>query len=123
MPGKFAEKYLREFVRVLKPGGIMVFQIADSPVGDFLARLRYHVRPRTRIRQVLGRKPMMMYSLPESRVRQAIEPAQVADVRWTNATAGEFAGNLQYIEHPPAAGLLSKQFCCIKSTQKQSNAE
>jgi SAM-dependent methyltransferase len=117
MPGRFAQSYLREFVRILEPGGIMVFQIADSPTGNLLARMRYHIRPRTRVRQILGKKPMMMYALRENLVRQSIFPSQVVDVRCTNATVGEFAGDLKYIESSAALGLLSKQYCCVKPKQ------
>jgi SAM-dependent methyltransferase len=119
MPGKFAAAYLKEFVRILQPGGIMVFQIADSPAGNPIERIRYHLRPRTRLRQLLGMKPMMMYSLREDRVRRAIAPAQVVSVCWTNATDGEFSGDLKYLEHPPITGLPSKQYCCVKSMEQQ----
>ncbi len=86
-PG-IAESYLKEFVRVLKPGGLLVFQVPDSP------DLRY---PGNRIRKAApasilgayrrlrypGNRPRMeMHELPRDRVTGLLENsgAEVLDV-------------------------------------------
>jgi SAM-dependent methyltransferase len=50
----YVTKYLREFARVLEPGGILVFQIPDHRKGDWIQRMREHLKLRTRLRRLLA---------------------------------------------------------------------
>jgi SAM-dependent methyltransferase len=96
VPARFAEGYLREFVRVLAPGGVLVFGVQDSWAGapPMMIRLRQIVRLRTRIKSALGLSAgnMQMNCLPEFAVRRAIGAAKVVDVQFTNSAAKVFNG-------------------------------
>jgi SAM-dependent methyltransferase len=86
---RYTRAYLREFIRVLAPGGIMSVQIPDRvPAGDPPDRLRFSVWPPTmwmRIkRHVRYHHPgwfpdtpkMQMYALPRAEVAAVLEGAQ-----------------------------------------------
>ena len=58
VPRRFSTAYLQEFVRVLAPGGILVFGVQDSfaapDVSSLLVRVRHILRIRSRIRAAAG---------------------------------------------------------------------
>lgn len=81
IPRSMQGNILRELVRVLKPGGLLIFQIAAPPRG--LAKLRTQFGPRwlkeLRFKRRFGSAPLIeMNPMHESEVRQAIAPAGVA---------------------------------------------
>jgi len=117
MPPKLSKGYLKEFVRVLKPGGLLVFQVADSLRAPLSVRLRAAIMLRTRIRAAMGReKPnMRMYFLSEKDVKKSIRGTHVLDVRITNATQPDFSGNLAFLDSVPSTGPVSKQYCVTKT--------
>ncbi|SRR5260221_518271 len=117
MPPKLSKGYLREFVRVLKPGGLLVFQAADSFRAPLSVRLRAAIMLRTRIREAMGmEKPnMRMYFLSEKDVKKSIRGTHVLDVRITNATQPDFGGNLAFFDSVPPTGPVSKQYCVTKT--------
>jgi 2-polyprenyl-3-methyl-5-hydroxy-6-metoxy-1,4-benzoquinol methylase len=115
--------YLAEFARVLRPGGILVFQIADTIAGGLLQRLRSRIALRTRIRRLLsGSQPisgpvMAMHCVTEKRVRSMLAGnLRVVDVRFTNSTQPAFNGNLLYLDREPQEGIASKQYVAIRSS-------
>jgi len=123
---KYVERYLQEFGRVLRPGGILVFQIADVLQGGVWFRLRSKIALRTRIKHLLtGKGPgiesrMEMNCVPERRVRRML-PAnlrgvnlKIVDVRLTNSTEPAFNGNLVYLEREPEQGIVSKQYTVVR---------
>jgi SAM-dependent methyltransferase len=120
VPRPFSEAYLREFVRVLAPGGVLVFGVQDSLEEQYfsslLVRVRQVLRLRTRIKVVLGLCPgnMQMHCLPEAVVRSALGSARVADIQYTNTAAKDFNGKLVYLEQPPTTGYVGKQYCVVK---------
>ena len=122
VPRRLAEDYLREFVRLLTPGGVLVFGVQDSyaaPNLSFrLTRLRHIVHLRSRIRMALGRDSgdMQMHCLPERICRRALGSAQIVDVQFTNTAARDFNGRLVYLERPPAAGYVGKQYCVVAAS-------
>lgn len=118
VPRRFAEGYLQEFVRVLAPGGVLVFGVQDSCAGasPVMTRLRQIVRLRSRIKSALRLSAgnMQMNCLPELAVRRAIGGAKVVDVQFTNSAAKDFNGRLDYLSQPPASGYIGKQYCVVK---------
>jgi SAM-dependent methyltransferase len=120
MPRRLAIGYLREFVRVLEPGGVLVFGVQDSfAAGDMtsrIARARDVLRLRTRLKAVMGKREgdMQLHLLSEADVREAVWPAVVIDVRLTNTAAKDFNGRLVYLSEMPSSGYVGKQYCVMK---------
>jgi len=113
--------YLSEFIRVLKVGGILVFQIPDRDRTHWLQKIRNRVGLRRKITRLLGRKSihafrMAMHCIPESKIRQFLsgQNVRIVDVRLTNSTDGNFNGNLQFLDEEPQHGFVSKQYCVVK---------
>lgn len=121
MPRRLAAGYLQEFVRVLEPGGVLVFGVQDSFMAKDMAsrvvRARQLLRLRTRLKAALGRREgdMKMHLLPETDVREAVRPAMVVDVRLTNTAAKDFNGRLVYLGEMPGSGYVGKQYCVVKA--------
>jgi SAM-dependent methyltransferase len=120
MPRRFSEPYLRDFVRVLAPGGVLVFGVQDSfaapDISSRMIRARHILRIRSRIEDVLGLGPrhMQMHCLPERAVRRALGSARVADIQFTNTAAKDFNGKLVYLPQAPTFGYVGKQYCVVK---------
>jgi SAM-dependent methyltransferase len=98
VPRRFSTAYLKEFVRVLAPGGILV-------------RVRHILRIRSRIRAAAGVGDMQMHCLPEHVVRKALGPARIVDIQFTNTAAKDFNGELVYLRQGPRSGYVGKQYC------------
>jgi SAM-dependent methyltransferase len=117
---RFAVNYLREFTRVLAPGGVLVFGVQDSfatpDLASSLTRLRHILHPRSRVRAWFTRSggDMQMHCLPERVVRQALGTAIIADIRYTNTAAKDFNGKLVYLQQPPRSGYVGRQYCVTK---------
>jgi SAM-dependent methyltransferase len=120
VPPRLAEIYLQEFVRVLAPGGVLVFGIQDSfavpDVSSLLIRIRHFLRFRTRVRTMLGLSPgdMEMHCMAERAVRRALGSATVVDIQLTNTAAKDFNGRLAYLSQAPRSGYVGKQYCVVK---------
>ena len=120
VPRRFAMRYLREFVRVLKAGGVLVFGVQDSFAAHDMAsrvvRVRDVLRVRTRLKAMMGRQngDMQLHLLSEADVREAVRPARVMDVRLTNTAAKDFNGRLVYLSEAPRSGYVGKQYCVVK---------
>ena len=82
VPRALAKNYLREFVRVLAPGGVLVFGVQDhsppptSPRGMVRVRHVLHLRSRIRVALKRGTGDMQMHCLPEAIVRRALAPGK-----------------------------------------------
>jgi ubiquinone/menaquinone biosynthesis C-methylase UbiE len=117
---RLAVNYLREFTRVLAPGGVLVFGVQDSFAASDLAsswtRFRHilHLRPRLRAWFTRSGGDMQMHCLPEPIVRQALGTAIIADIRYTNTAAKDFNGKLVYLQRPPRSGYVGRQYCVTK---------
>jgi trans-aconitate methyltransferase len=118
MAERYIRKYVAELVRVLRPGGVLVFQLPDSLRGSALTRIRARVALRARLNSVLGNEPlgMEMHCLKEPAVRKVVQAsgARVVDVRLTNSSDPSFGGKLRYLQEEPQSGFVSKQYCVIK---------
>jgi SAM-dependent methyltransferase len=120
IPRRFAKKYLCELVRVLKPGGLLVFGVQDSyampNLLSLLTRLRHilHIRSRIHVALRIGSRDMQMHCLPEHIVRHVLGASRILDVQFTNTAAKDFNGRLVYLEQAPKSGYVSKQYCVVK---------
>ncbi|MBV9670067.1 MAG: methyltransferase domain-containing protein [Acidobacteriales bacterium] len=116
IPPRFALQYLREFVRVLAPSGILVFQVPERYAGTFTERLRNTLRLRTRLREALHLAPpfMKMHTVSRQRITRALAPAQLLDTQYTNSALPDFNGDLRYLDNPPASGFVSIQYAARK---------
>ncbi len=125
IPRRFAKAYLREFVRILAPGGLLVFGVQDSfampNLSALFTRLRHILQLRSRLDALLkiGEREMKMHCLPERIIREALGSAKILDVQFTNTAAKDFNGRLVYLDHPPISGYVSKQYCVAKKNGTQ----
>jgi SAM-dependent methyltransferase len=121
VPQQLSMEYLREFVRVLAPGGVLVFGVQDSfavwNVSSLLFRVRQQLRIRSRIKSLLkvGLTDMQMHCMSEPVVRQALGIAKVMDIQLTNTAAKDFNGRVNYLREAPRTGYVGKQYCVTKS--------
>jgi SAM-dependent methyltransferase len=120
IPRRFAVEYLREFVRVLAPNGILVFGVQDSfaapTLSSLATRIRHILHLRSRVRALLGvgKREMQMHCLPERVVPKALGTARILDIQFTNTAAKNFNGKLTFHIQAPACGYISKQYCVLK---------
>jgi SAM-dependent methyltransferase len=129
--------YLAEFARVLKPGGVLVFQLPEKlnrgrrPVERLRTtadELRRALRIRMRAYQLMRRARLLrdpprvyeaapeMHCIPEVRVAEELRARglELIDVQLTNSTDLGFVGALRYLEREPTVGYVSKQYCAVK---------
>jgi SAM-dependent methyltransferase len=121
MMPRYATRYIQEFVRVLRPGGVMVFQTADSMRGTLLLRLKAATRIRTRLKSLFGVDQMTVHFLPEAQVRESLFGAQVVDVSLTNALDSDFNGSLLFRKQEPVSGPVSKLYTAVKKSNGTSS--
>lgn len=115
----YSHKYIAELVRVLKPGGMLVFQVPEGLRANAITKVRAKLALRAKLRVLLGAQKacgMEMHCIKESAIRKLIDQngAHVVDVRLTNSCEPSFSGNLQYLTQEPQSGYVSKQYCVIK---------
>ena len=115
----YSHEYIAEFIRVLRTGGVLIFQVPERLRASSLTRLRTGLALRSRLRSVLGGpKPcaMEMHCIRESVIRKLLARlgARSADVAITNSCDPSFSGDLRYLAQEPLHGYVSKQYCVIK---------
>ena len=122
METRYVRRYLGEMARVLRPGGVLVFQVLDRRKGAWLGELRANLGIRKGLSGLLGKKQdldqcMELHCIRESRIRRLLARAQatVVDVRLTNSADRSFNGRLQYLGDEPREGFISKQYCVVKA--------
>jgi SAM-dependent methyltransferase len=71
MRPRYSTGYLREFIRVLRPGGIVVFQL-PSRRSSWRSKVGYFVQA---LKRAGGGPVMEMYAVPKSRVCRVLEQA------------------------------------------------
>jgi len=96
MPPRYARAYIEEFLRLLAPGGVLIFQIPSTPKSR-LRRLIQPLRPTSVWRSYqkwrYGDQPVMdMYGIPKTQVLQLlktnsgqlvdVQPDDSADTAW-----------------------------------------
>jgi ubiquinone/menaquinone biosynthesis C-methylase UbiE len=126
IPVHYLRNYLLEFVRVLKPGGIFVFQVPDRDNRGVPLRIENFLGVRRRLKRlgrlVVGKRietlRMDMTCFPEEKIRELFsdQGVRIVDVKLTNSAQGSFNGNLQFLEPELKRGWVSKQYCVVKAT-------
>jgi SAM-dependent methyltransferase len=115
---RLALKYLRELVRVLQPGGVLVFQVVDRFKAGLVRRVRRRLALRRRMNAMLGRRHIDfgMHCMPEAKLRRVLagERVHVHGVILTNSSEPDFNGDLRFLEREPVEGFVSKQYCVVK---------
>lgn len=115
MPPALAERYVREFHRVLRPGGVLAFQVPDRPAptpsGTVLRVLPRPVADRLR-------KGMEMHGTAPARVRAVVEdaggalvtvdPDDSAGPRWTSWLYVVRAGETTPVRSDDPSAVLPK---------------
>jgi SAM-dependent methyltransferase len=114
-----SHEYLAELIRVLKPGGVLIFQVPETLRANPLTKVRTRLAVRSRLESLFGKqKPhaMEMHCIKESVIRKLIAQngARVVDVAITNSCDPSFSGDLRYLTQEPPQGYVSKQYCVIK---------
>jgi SAM-dependent methyltransferase len=121
--------YIVDFVRVLAPGGVLVFQVSERrPSAARTLRNRLSVLrgelaigTRLRARQVRIKRPdrgweMEMHAVPEAAVLAALAtlPCEIVDAIYTNSTTDDFNGKLRYSDQAAVGGWISRQWTVMK---------
>ena len=59
---------------------------------------------------------MEMHCIPERHIRKLLSgrDVRIADIQRTNTADPSFNGSLQYLDHDPERGYVSKQYCVVK---------
>jgi ubiquinone/menaquinone biosynthesis C-methylase UbiE len=115
-----AERYIAELLRVLKPGGTLVFQVADGCKGQYFRQMIGAIRVRLRrlleSAGLLGGHMQVLY-LNQKRVRRVLSDnkGEIRDVQYTNSLTQAFNGELRYSSIEPETGLVSKQYYVVKT--------
>lgn len=116
---QLTRQYLKEFVRVLRPSGVLVFQVPD-----YARSLRERLALRSRLKRIVGMRAthphvyngMEMNWIAEGEVRSILRRAgcSIIDTQITNSCEPEFFGHLRYLSEPSERGFISKQYCALK---------
>jgi len=114
-----SHEYIAELIRILKAGGVLIFQVPEKLHANSITRLRTKLALHSRLQSVLGRpKPyaMEMHCIRESVIRKLIARlgSRVMDVALTNSCEPSFSGDLRYLTQEPLHGYVSKQYCVAK---------
>jgi SAM-dependent methyltransferase len=114
-----SRQYIHELIRVLKPGGTLIFQVPERLRASSLIRFRARLAVRSRLKSIFGKqKPcgMEMHCIKEPAIRKltAQSGARVVDVVLTNSCDPSFSGDLRYLTQEPLQGYVSKQYCVVK---------
>jgi ubiquinone/menaquinone biosynthesis C-methylase UbiE len=114
-----SHKYIAELVRVLKPGGMLIFQLPEELRANKVTKSRIRLALRSRLQSIFSaQKPciMEMHCIRESVIRKLIAQsgAQVIDVQITNSCEPSFSGDLKYLAQEQQTGYVSKQYCVSK---------
>ncbi|MFC2113954.1 class I SAM-dependent methyltransferase [Bacteroidota bacterium] len=114
--------YIREFARILKSGGVMVFQLPTEDIRELslLKKLRSRIKIRERMALLgIGKGYQMeMHIVPENEVTEILTSSgcEILDVFSTNHTDPAFDGHITFNEDSNRNfGYISKLFIARKN--------
>jgi len=114
--------FIAEFVRLIKPGGLAIFQVPTEDVRqlNFLQRIRTALRIRERLALLgIGKGFQMdMHPISEDMITETILNAggEVKLAVNTNQTEPDYNGHVKFLkDNEPASGYLSRLFVVGKS--------
>lgn len=122
IPSAQSVGFISEFIRLIKPGGLAVFQIPTKDVREFslMQRLRTFLRIRERLALIgIGKGfNMDMHPVSEEDVLKIVSQAggEVKLAVNTNQTEPDYNGDVKFLKEGEAAsGYLSRLFVVTKS--------
>ena len=122
IPSEQSIGFISEFIRLIKPGGLVVFQVPTKDVRELslLQRLRTLLRIRERLALLgIGRGfNMDMHPISEGVVKQVVKKAggEIKLAVNTNQTEPDYNGDVRFLpEGQAASGYLSRLFVVTKS--------
>lgn len=133
IPPPGAMTYLAELLRLVKPGGVLVFQVPtdfSEPTPDIVSRIRTGWRSlratiglRTRLKNMLRRSDtkdsariVRMFCLAENDLRELFKKTgvDVVGAAYTNSCDADYNGALVITEDAPTDGYTSRLFAVRK---------
>lgn len=122
IPSAQSVGFISEFIRLIKPGGLAVFQIPTKDVREFslMQRIRTFLRIRERLALIgIGKGfNMDMHPVAEEQVRNLVAEAggEIKLAVNTNQTEPDYNGDVKFLKDGEAAsGYLSRLFVVTKS--------
>lgn len=118
IPPPHGEAYLADFVRVLKPGGLLVFNLPYLCRVPWHARLRYRLRLRTRLKSLLGLNrgedthAIPMHPRPQDQVEAVLRAAgaELLAVREANSADPSFYDGFKLLKKPDLKSAYPSRF-------------
>lgn len=113
-------EYISEFCRLLKPGGILVFQIPTKDIRNLslIQKVKSTVKVRERLSKIgIGSyHHMQMNPVDENEIKSVLTSAgcEVLQQLFTNHTDVDFGGNLKFMSREQSFGYESSLFIARK---------
>jgi ubiquinone/menaquinone biosynthesis C-methylase UbiE len=115
-------EYIGEFTRILKSGGVLVFQIPTNVISTGRASIIQRIKSRLRVRERLSKigigkfYPMQMNSIAEDEIKRILEDGscEIVSHLFTNHTNADFGGKLRFIKREESTGYESSMFIVRK---------
>ncbi|MEO8147569.1 MAG: class I SAM-dependent methyltransferase [Bacteroidia bacterium] len=114
-------EYIAEFTRILKPGGVLVFQIPTKDIRhlSLIQKVKSTVKIRERLSKIgIGSyHHMQMNSVNENEIIKVLEDGncKVSAHLFTNHTDVDFGGNLKFLKREESEGYESSMFIARKT--------
>ncbi|NNE91606.1 MAG: class I SAM-dependent methyltransferase [Verrucomicrobiales bacterium] len=113
--------YLREFARISKPGGLIVFQLPSQTHQSRFGRAKQLMKNRLLVNRLLCKLLKLdgheLHAVSEKKVVRLFESLDCAlhDVSYTNSTLPDFNGKLEILSEKPDYHYVSRQYVFQKN--------
>lgn len=129
LPRNHSFRYMAELLRLLKPGGLFIFQLITKDLRNmkWLRKFRSFIRIRERLALVgIGDHfQMKMQVLDRKEVCQWIRKngGEILDISVTNQSDPAYEGNLKFIEERDSIDYISNLFIVRRKSVESSSTE